>query len=107
MEATPIVCTLGPTDLRDRQKAWQKVGTFGKRCIQVPGGLSFEFKPAAGVRHSLEQLIRLEGECCPWMRFVLDDSPEKLAMTVTATGEDGQAAVRETFAPLVAAVKAR
>jgi hypothetical protein len=104
MEDTPIACTLSPGDLKDREKAWLKLAAFGEKSTQVAGGLAFEFKPAAGVEGSLEQLVRLEADCCPWMKFQLDRTVGKLVMTVTARGDEGQAAVRQTFAPLVARV---
>jgi hypothetical protein len=99
-DTVPIACTLTDADLRDRQHAWLKVGTYADRAAEIPGGLAFEFSPTAGVYASLSELVRLEAECCPWMAFRLEQRPEIIRMTVTADGDDGERAVRLDFAPL-------
>ena len=104
MENTPpIACTLTSADLADRQKAWRKVGAYSLRYDEVSGGLALDFKAAAGVARSLEKLVRLEAECCPWMTFKLDSAAETIRMTATATGAEGERAVRDMFSPLAGA----
>jgi hypothetical protein len=101
VESTPpIACTLTGADLADRQRAWLKVGAYSLRCDEISGGLAFDFKAAPGVSASLERLIPLEAECCPWMTFRLDNGAETIRMTVTAAGADGERAVREMFSGL-------
>lgn len=103
-ETTPIACTLTAADLADRQQAWLKVGTFATGASEIPSGLAFTFRAVPGVDESLRELVRLEAECCEWMTFALDQSPDNVTMTITGAGEDGERGVRESFAPLVSAV---
>lgn len=103
-ETIPIACTLTAADLVDRQHAWLKVGTYGQSATEVPGGLAFTFRAVAGVDESLRELVRLEAHCCAWMTFALEPTADKLTLTVTGLGEDGERGVRESFAPLVSAV---
>jgi hypothetical protein len=100
----PIACTLTAADLEDRREAWLKVGTFGQASTEISGGLAFKFTPATGVYESLEQLVWLEADCCPWMNFTLEDAPGRITLTVRGEDDDGEIAVREAFAPLAAAV---
>lgn len=95
-----IVCTLTAADLQDRQKAWRKVGAYLTESAPIAGGLRFVFAPTAGVHESLGELVRLEAECCAWMAFALTKSRDGIRLAITASGEDGERGVRETFAPL-------
>jgi hypothetical protein len=101
-ETRPIACTLTDGDLRDRRKAWLKVGNYAKGSGEIPGGMAFTFVAAPGVDDSLRELVRLEAECCPWMDFRLENTSIEVNLTVTATDADGERGVREAFAPLTA-----
>ena len=99
-EIRAIACTLTEADLRDRQTAWLKVGTYAKGSVEIPGGIAFTFAAAPGVCDSLRELVRLEAECCPWMEFHVQNTPGDISLTVTAAGPDGERGVQEAFAPL-------
>jgi hypothetical protein len=103
MEDHDLACTLTAADYQDREAAWLKVGTYIRASAAIPGGLSFRFAPARGLGESLTELVRLEAECCAWMAFAMSDSPNGITLSITSNGEDGERAVRETFAPLVRA----
>jgi hypothetical protein len=100
MQDNSLVCTLTAADYRDRETAWVKLRRFVRASAEAPGGLSFSFAPAVGLHDSLTELVRLEAECCAWMSFAIADSPEEIRLTITATGEDGERGVRQSFAPL-------
>jgi hypothetical protein len=95
-----LVCTLTSADYRDRERAWLKVGTHVTASAAIPGGLTFTFAPAIGLRDSLAELMRLEADCCAWMTFAMEDSPDGVRLSITADGEDGERGVRQAFAPL-------
>ena len=103
MQENDLVCTLTADDYRDRETAWLKVGSYMRASAAIPGGLSFRFAPTRGLRDSMTELVRLEAECCAWMAFAMSESPNGITLSITANGEDGERAVRETFAPLVRA----
>ena len=98
---TVIACTLTAADLQDRRQAWLKVGSFITATGPIPGGLSFDFARAGGVLESLAELVRLEAECCAWMSFAIEHSPNGIRLAITGLGPDGERGVRESFAPLI------
>jgi hypothetical protein len=98
-----LVCTLTAADYGDREAAWLKVGSYIRVSAAVAGGLSFHFAPTRGLRDSLAELVRLEAECCAWMAFAMLESADGITLSITSNGEDGERAVRETFAPMVRA----
>jgi hypothetical protein len=95
-----LVCTLTAADYRDRESAWLKLGAYVRASAAIPGGLTFTFAPAIGLHDSLAELVRLEAECCAWMAFAMEDSPNGVRLSITADGQDGERGVREAFAPL-------
>ena len=103
MQDNDLVCTLTAADYLDREAAWLKVGGYITTSAAIAGGLSVRFAPTRGLRDSLTELARLEAECCAWMAFAISDSPDGITLSITSSGEDGERAVRETFAPLVRA----
>ena len=100
MKDTPIACTLTAADYRDRQTAWLKLGPFVRGSAPVPGGLTVTFAPATGLHGSLEELVRVEAECCAWMAFAMAETPDGIRLSITADSEVGERGVREAFAPL-------
>jgi hypothetical protein len=101
MQDENLVCTLTDADYRDRESAWLKLGNYLRASTAIPGGLAFSFAPTIGLRDSLAELVRLEGECCTWMAFTMSESLDGIGLSITSRGEDGERAVREAFAPLV------
>jgi len=57
-----------------------------------------EFATAEGLVESLGELVRLEADCCPSMRFVVTESPA-VRLTATAVRLDGERGLREVLAP--------
>jgi hypothetical protein len=95
-----LVCALTAADYRDRESAWLKLGTYVRASAAIPGGLTFTFAAALGLHDSLAELVRLEAECCAWMAFAIEDSPDGIRLSITSNSEDGERGVREAFAPL-------
>lgn len=100
MQDNDLVCTLTAADYRNRETAWLKVGSYVRTSETVTGGLSFRFAPTRGLKDSLTELVRLEAECCAWMAFAMSEAPDGIRLSITSNREDGERAVRETFAPL-------
>jgi hypothetical protein len=100
MQDQNLICSLTAADYRDRESAWLKLGIYLSASAPIPGGLSFSFAPTDGLRESLTELVRLEAECCAWMSFAMSESAQGITLSITSSGEDGERAVRETFAPL-------
>ena len=108
MNDTPaIACTLTELDLRNRRAAWMKVGRYATETNPIHGGVSFLFSSSPGVEESLALLVELERDCCAWMTIDLHPTDAGLAVAVYGSGDDGEAAARETFAPLADLVSGR
>src|SRR3982074_2564495 len=101
MQYMPLVCTLTAADYRDRETAWLKLKAFVTGSAPIPGGLSFSFARVRGLQDSLAELVRLEAECCAWMRFSIAASRNAVELRITSNGTDGgEHGIREVFAPL-------
>jgi hypothetical protein len=91
-ETPPIACTLSPSDLQDRQGAWNKLMGSGLVARDVvPGGI--RLTPAPGAAVALIDLIDLERECCAWIQFEVSDGS---VVTLTAEGQ-GEAVLAGMF----------
>jgi hypothetical protein len=95
-----LVCTLTAADYQDREAGWLKLRKYLTSSAAIPGGLTFAFVPALGLRDSLAELVRLEAECCAWMAFSMEESSDAVRLSITANTDDGERGVREMFAPL-------
>ena len=81
----PVACSLAPTELADRELAWQKLLQSSLLARErIAGGLRLTVSPAAML--SLGQLVDLERDCCPWITFSLEG--ESLTMTALGAGEE-------------------
>lgn len=86
-DTPPIACTLSASELKDRQRAWNKLMGSGLVAREVvPGGI--RLSPSPGAAAALIELIDLERECCAWIQFEIGD-----ASVVTLTAEGAGAAV--------------
>jgi hypothetical protein len=86
-----IACTLTPDDLRETQRAWQKL--FRLSLVsrdEIQGGVRLEVHP--GSADALRQLIDIERECCKWATFELDGP----VVAITSPGA-GESAIREMW----------
>ena len=91
-EKPPIACTLSPSDLKDREGAWNTLMTSGLvQRDRVPGGIRLRAAPGAAA--VLVQLVDLERECCAWINFEVTDGA---VVTLTADGA-GEAVFAEIF----------
>ena len=95
-----MACSLTAADLRNRQKAWRKLGAHITAFEDAPGGLDLSFAPVGGLLPALRRLVALEAECCAWMQFEITDTRGEVRLSIRAKGEDGERGVRESFAEL-------
>jgi len=95
MKPLPIVCTLTPSELRDRGTAWAKLlGSGLVERTRIPGGV--RLAPEPGARVALVDLVELERACCLWMDIEIG---EAAVVTITADSADGEAVIAQAFLP--------
>jgi hypothetical protein len=94
----PIACTLKPAEFENRVDAWQALSDgwlLGREPIS--GGIRLIFVSAPGVAEAAADLLRLEAECCPWIRTRLRADGQRLLMDLTGGDPEAAKAVVALF----------
>ena len=88
---TPIACTLGADDSRDRF-AW--IAALNRDALQSheQRGHVLELRYAPHAIERVRELVRREQECCAFMTFGLREEVQEVRLTVTAPESSGDAA---------------
>lgn len=85
------VCTLSPDGLADRL-AWvrQEILPHAAETVRLADGLAFELAHAPGLADRLDELIRLERDCCPGIVFerTASEAPDRLRFEVRGIDPD-------------------
>ena len=94
----PVACTLRPAEFEDRSGAWRALmeGWLIERQ-RIAGGLRLVFEKSPGVAEAASQLLRLEAECCAWLRSQVRDDDQRLLMDLTAGRPEGAEAIVVLF----------
>ena len=74
----PNACSLTAPELAERRRA------FAALPLIDDSGSRLRYRDEPGVEDTLRELIRLESECCPGVRFELSRERDELVMTVSA-----------------------
>lgn len=92
-----ITCSLQPTELSDRRAAWERLSERALRERRpTPSGIQLVFAAEEGVEGELQELIRLEAQCCSFADWKVQGGDEEVVLDVTAPTE-AVAAVRALF----------
>jgi hypothetical protein len=96
LKPLPIVCTLTPSQLRDRGLAWRTLLDSGLvDRTRVAGGVRLAAEDERA-RTTLLALVELERSCCSWITIEIG---EELAVTLTSGSADGEATLAQMFLP--------
>jgi hypothetical protein len=94
-EDTPVACSLGAADLRQRLAAIAEVGAESLIDRSGEGGRHrLRFHADAGTRRRLENIVAAEAECCAFLDLSLSEEGDDLVLAIAAPG-DGQAVADE------------
>lgn len=92
---TPIACSLGPSDLRQRLDAIAGIGADSLISRSVQGNRHLlRFRASTTARQGLERIITAESKCCAFLDLSLSQEGSELVLSVTAL-EDGQSLADE------------
>jgi hypothetical protein len=99
--AEPIACILNTDDYRERMR-W--IATLNRSALKSDrlDDLSLVLVYEVHARSQVEELVRREQTCCPFLAFAVRISGEEITLTVTAPE-----AAREAVEPLFAAFRSR
>jgi hypothetical protein len=86
----PIICTLTPDDLRQRQ-ADLLPGLIARaeECVEVADGYRLRFPPTADVLQTIVGVIDTERTCCQFLKFQLTVEPGLGPVWLEVTGPPG------------------
>jgi len=96
-----MACSLQAAEWVERKKLIDRIAAAGVKDVAFEDEiLAFHFHSSPELRGSLEELIELEGACCPFLKFGLDEHSSSLTLTVEAPDGPDTAldAIRDMFA---------
>ncbi len=93
----PAACSLQAAQLGDRRAVWERLAERALRETRcATGGVQLVYAGAEETQRELEELARLEAECCAFAEWRVTRRGEEILLDVTAAA-DGVAAVRALF----------
>jgi hypothetical protein len=96
----PIACTLTGGNYKERLAWIARLNRDGLRSCRRDA-TSLELHYAADVRDRVHELVRQEAECCAFLAFAVDESPDAIRVTITvpARAQDMADQLFEPFLP--------
>lgn len=76
--AQPLECSLDGTELAQRLDAWRQVLARATTRRVEDGRVVVSYPNEPQLRERLRELIALEGECCSFLRFDVEERPEAI-----------------------------
>ena len=95
----PVACTLGGSAYHERLVWIAQLNRDGLRAHRR-FALSLELDYATEVRDRVYQMVRQESECCAFLEFVVDESPDHISVTITVPPRASDTA-EELLAPFL------
>jgi len=96
MSTVPLACALSSPELQQRKTGLlASVRLRAARATAQPNGLELSFVHEEALLADLLELIRLEAQCCPFLRFELRVGPRPEPHRLVVTGPAGTAAFLE------------
>ena len=89
--AQPLACSLDGTELTERLAAWRQVLARATTPRVADGGGGGSYPNDAALPGRLGELIALEGECCSFLRFDVEEQPDAVVTELRLPEELGDA----------------
>lgn len=100
IDEEPIACTLGAADLEARLTAVRDAASAALISHEHDrSGHRLRFSSEPGTRERLEEIVRAERRCCPFLRLTLEELSGEIALSIEAPegGEVTAAALAAAF----------
>jgi hypothetical protein len=75
-----IACTLEGKELEERVRAWSEIASQARDRKFEPGRIVSVYPRDAALLMRLEQLIAAEAECCPFLKFNIEDGDDSITV---------------------------
>jgi hypothetical protein len=85
----PIACTLTATDRQERGELLQRVGAALLEVRELESGYAYRFPAGSRWLDELITVIRLERDCCQFLKFGLIAEPGSGPIWLELTGPSG------------------
>jgi hypothetical protein len=86
----PVACNLNdPAFQRRRAELMKRFAAGVQETKEIAGGYRYLFPPDGNWIAELAQLISVERECCPFLRFKLEVEPANGPVSLELTGPEG------------------
>ena len=86
----PIACSLTNSDLQQRRRGvLHAVLSAVVEVKELEDGYAYSFPPQGERLTELAQLVDLERQCCPFLRFCLTVEPDNGPIWLEMTGPEG------------------
>ena len=98
MTHPPIACRLTDAELRARREgllARARASVIASAWAE--DGLTLEFDTALATLATVLEVVQVERQCCPFLRFQLDAGPDGHPLTLVITGPPGTRAFLESL----------
>lgn len=90
MSELPVACTLTERELGQRRAGLlAELRRHRQEVRWLPDGAAFRYSPDPVVLASLSEFVRLESQCCPFLRFQLTVEPAGGPLWLELTGPPG------------------
>ena len=90
VDGLPLACSLTASELQTRRATILALFRGAALTTEpIENGLRLTFPGDSAVLEAILETIRLERECCQFLRFELTLEPQKGAVTLTLTGPTG------------------
>lgn len=94
-----VACALQGDDLVERVQAWMAVASQGLDRRAEPGRIVSTYPRDRELLARIEQLIAAEAECCPFLKFRIEEQPDEMIVELQLPEE-----LTPAFAALLQAV---
>lgn len=82
---TPLACSLGASELRERLAAIAEVGAGSLISREFDGDRHLlRFQASAEARVRLEEIVAAEAKCCSFLDLALTDNEDELVLSIAA-----------------------
>ena len=90
MTELPVACILSAPELAERRAGLlAELRRHRQEIRWLPDGAAFRYPSAAGLLEGLAEFIRVERQCCPFLRFRLTVEPAGGPLWLELTGPPG------------------
>ena len=94
-----VACSLEKAAMAERGRRWERLGERALIDTDRSGETAARqrYRAEPGVREELEELVRLEGECCPFLEMRVEETGSEVVLSVSGPSEAAE--IIAAFAP--------